>query len=354
MNAFKVGILGCNRVAEHYKFLLLQHKKINSLNIVACCDLNKNFADDLSESFSATSYYNLDDMLENEILDFIVVLTPSGLHYEHSKKILSKNVSVVVEKPICLIPEQAYDLDKLAKSKGLFISSVFQNRYNPPIKKLKEQIAKGNFGKLVSASVRLRWCRLQDYYEDGWHGTWKMDGGVICQQAIHHIDALNWILGPADSVCAEMANQLNNLDAEDTMVGIIKFESGCLATLEVTTAARPRDFEASISIVGENGIAQIGGIALNEIEVWDFVNSSETLEIVKDKYNVQVLNGMGFGHVDYLEDLVSSMMKGYTNVPMQVPESTNALELVHALYASVEDKCWVKMKDNKRSKFLGL
>ncbi len=354
MRTYKVGVLGCNRVADHYKFLLTEHKEIKALDIVACCDLQESFASRLAESFSANAYTDMDVMLDNEVLDFVLVLTPSGLHYQHCLKILSNNVSVVVEKPICLIPEQAFELDVLAKSKNIFISSVFQNRYNPAVLKLKNHLDRDGFGKLITASVRLRWCRYQDYYEDGWHGTWKMDGGVICQQAIHHIDALRWILGPVESVCAQMSNQVNQLEAEDTLVGLIKFKSGCLSTIELTTAARPKDFEASISIVGDKGMAQVGGIALNKIDTWDFINNTESLEDVIKSCNLDVLNGMGFGHVDFLEDLVESIKDGLDNAPMQVPESTNALELVHSLYASVEEERWIEIQENKRSKLLGL
>ena len=353
MKIFNVAFLGCNRVANHYRYLLTEYKKLDSLKIVACCDLNQDFSENLARSFGAKSYINLDDMLKKEDLDFVIVLTPSGLHYEHSYKILSNNVSVIVEKPICLIPEQAYELNELANKKSLFISSVFQNRYNLSVKKLKNKLDNNGFGKLITASVRLRWCRYQEYYEDGWHGTWQMDGGVICQQAIHHIDALRWILGPVDSVCASMSNQINKLEAEDTLVGLIKFKSGCLSTIEVTTAARPRDFEASISIVGENGIAQIGGVALNEIDVWEFLNGSEKAESIKKECNVSVKSGMGFGHIDYLEELITSLNISKDKVPLQVPESTNALELVHALYSSVEEGRWIKMEEKKRSKFLG-
>ena len=86
----------------------------------------------------------------------------------------------------------------------------------------------------------------KSYYEDGWHGTWAQDGGVINQQAIHHVDAINWLLGPIDSLTATISNQLNDLEAEDTLVAIMKFENGALGTIEATTAARPEDFAASL------------------------------------------------------------------------------------------------------------
>ena len=94
--------------------------------------------------------------------------------------------------------------------------------------------------------------------------------GVTNQQAIHHVDALTWICGDAKSVSAMSANRANKLEAEDTLVAAIELENGGLATLELTTAARPKDIEASITITGTNGVAQIGGVALNKIEQWNF------------------------------------------------------------------------------------
>ena len=116
---------------------------------------------------------------------------------------------------------------------------------------------------MVSVSVRLRWCRFQDYYNDGCteHGH-KMS--VTNQQAIHHVDALTWICGEVGSVCAISAKRENKLQAEDTLVAAIELKNGALATLELTTAARPEDIEASITITGTSGVVQIGGVALNK------------------------------------------------------------------------------------------
>ena len=109
----------------------------------------------------------------------------------------------------------------------------------------------------MSVSLSLRWCRLQEYYDDGWHGTWAQDGGVTNQQAIHHVDAWTWICGEVNSVSAISATRANKLQAEDTLVAAVELENGGLATLELTTAARPKDIEASVTITGTNGVAQI-------------------------------------------------------------------------------------------------
>ena len=155
--------------------------------------------------------------------------------------------------------EHAQDLINISANTGKFCVSIFQNRLNPAVVATKTAFEEKRFGNLVSVSVRLRWCRLQEYYNDGWHGTWAQDGGVTNQQAIHHIDALTWICGNVQSVSAISAKRANELQAEDTLVAAIQLENGGLATLELTTAARPKDIEASITITGTKGVVQIGG-----------------------------------------------------------------------------------------------
>ncbi|MDP6033812.1 MAG: SUMF1/EgtB/PvdO family nonheme iron enzyme, partial [Candidatus Marinimicrobia bacterium] len=126
-------------------------------------------------------------------------------------------------------------------------------------------------------------CRYQDYYDNSWHGTWKNDGGVVAQQAIHHLDIIQWLGGRIKNVSAKLTQRLNKLEADDTTVSILEFEDGSLGAIEATTAARPIDYEASFSILAENGMAEIGGIALNKIIKWNISNDNEN-EVIK-KYS---------------------------------------------------------------------
>lgn len=348
-----VGIVGCGRVAQHYKKMLLDYDPIPDFKIVACCDLVEMAAKELAESFSARSYVNIQDLVEDEHVELVLILTPSGVHYENACLALEMGKHVLIEKPITLLPEQAAFLNSIAKSKKLRCSSVFQNRYNPAVRYVKAAFDAGRFKKVVSASVRLRWCRTQEYYEDGWHGTWKDDGGVINQQAIHHIDALRWICGPVLRVVASMKQQVNQLEAEDTLVGLLEFENGALATIEATTAARPRDFEASLSIVGEGGVAQIGGVALNEVIDWDFVEVQDYDNEVPSKGTEEVPTGYGLSHTRLIRDYVKKFDQGSEVLPISVEEVLPTLELVHALYASIEQGGWVPLSEFPRSKYLG-
>ena len=345
-------MIGCGRISQHYRKILLSGV-VKNFEVAACHDINAKHAEDIAGTFGALVYDKIEPILKNREIDLFLVLTPSGLHYEHTRKILESGHHVLVEKPATLIPEHSIILEKLAKKLNLYCGAVFQNRYNPAILALKGAFDKNRFGKIITASVRLRWCRYQEYYEDGWHGTWKMDGGVINQQAIHHIDALNWICGPVKRCCAHAATRVNLLEAEDTMTAILEFENGAAGTIEVTTAARPKDFEASISIIGDRGMAVIGGLALNKIEQWNFLDPEPGDNDVPKCYSQEVENGYGLGHGPLLNDVLDSLKQNRIDKPITIMDSYNTIQFVHALYASVECNGWVNLSDNPVSVRLG-
>ena len=153
---------------------------------------------------------------------------------------------------------------------------VKQNRFNVPVVKAREALEAGRFGKLVLGTVRVRWCRDQSYYDqDAWRGTWAQDGGVLANQASHHVDMLGWFMGPVESVHARSARALVDIEAEDTAVATLKFRNGALGIIEATGATRPKDLEGSLSVLGEGGTVEIGGFAVNEIRHWNFVELAE-------------------------------------------------------------------------------
>lgn len=321
--------------------------------MVGFCDVVADRPTDFARRFNAESFTDYETMLDKCRPDLVLVLTPSGRHYNHTRTAFDRGFHVLVEKPIAMLPSHARELEVLARDKGLMYGVAFQNRLNPAIYCLQQGIAKGRFGKIVTATVRLRWCRYQNYYEDGWHGTWAQDGGVINQQAIHHVDALNWLLGPVASVCAATGNRLNFLEAEDTMVATVRFESGALGTIEATTAARPQDLEASLSVVGEKGLAVIGGIALNKVETWTFVEPvSEDAEVPR-RYSQEVPNGYGLSHGPLLQNVIDALRKGSIAPPVSAEQAIRTTELVHAMYRSDELGGWVSLADKPVSARLG-
>jgi len=185
-------------------------------------------------------------------------------------------------------------------------------------------------------TVRVRWCRPQAYYDqDAWRGTWAMDGGVFTNQASHHVDLLEWMLGEPVSVFAKSRTALVNIETEDTGVAVITFRNGALGVVEATTATRPKDLEGSLSILGEKGSVEIGGFAVNEMKVWNFAGHEDESKAVLEQFHEMPPNVYGFGHRLYLENVCESILND-TKALVDGLEGRKSLELINAIYESIE------------------
>ncbi len=351
MKELRIGLLGCGRIAQRYVEVF--RDEVKRAVVTAVCDPVRQKADRRAKELGARAFYSMQELLAEADVDAVAILTESGRHADHAALVLGAGKHVIVEKPPAMFVHQVSQCERMAAERRLMYAVILQNRFNPAMRALKAAYDAGRFGRPVLATVRLRWCRFQEYYDDGWHGTWRLDGGVISQQAIHHLDAIQWVCGPAaDAVCAQ-SNALNALEAEDTTVATLRFRSGFLGAIEATTAARPEDLEASISVLGEKGLAVVGGIALNEVQVWRFVEPRPEDETAGVRFSQKVPTGYGLSHGPLLQEIVDRLLAGRLDPPITGADSFDALRLIHALYASVERGGWVKVGDETLSSRLG-
>lgn len=174
-----------------------------------------------------------------------------------------------------------------------------------------------------------------------------MDGGAFTNQGIHHIDLLRFLGGEVSRVSAVMKTLGADIEVEDTGVGIIEFVSGAIGNIEITTAARPDDFEASISFVCEKGLAQIGGIAVNELQI--FTPNPDECETHSEDFSGNVY---GHGHRLIYKSIVKFFSSG-TPYSVDEKDCMATLDLLHSLYRSDEKRSWVEMGSNKDSNRLG-
>lgn len=353
IDTVQIGLVGCGRVANHYRSII-DGGTLRNFNLVGVCDVDLTKAQEFGHSVGAPAFGGIDDLLKVTDPDLVLVLTPSGLHYAHSLLALESGSHVLVEKPAAMIPDQIAMVQSRANELGLLYGVAFQNRLNPAIVALASAVHAHRFGKIITVAIRLRWCRYDDYYSDGWHGTWEQDGGVINQQAIHHLDVMSWLFGPIESVCAAETRRLNTLEAEDTLVAAVRFVDGALGTIEATTAARPRDFEASISVVGERGMVRIGGVALNIVEEWNFIEPLVDDSTIPNERSQFVPSGYGLSHGPLLQGIIDALLQGSTVAPVSGSDSVPTARLVHALYRSTEIMGWVNLNDRVVSDRLGV
>jgi UDP-N-acetyl-2-amino-2-deoxyglucuronate dehydrogenase len=337
-NIVKVAIIGCGRIAGHHCRSIIE---TDGIELVAACDLDIIKAETYGQEFGAKAYNNYHLMLkENPEIDTVAIVTPSGMHYEHALDIISKyKKNIIVEKPTFMKPSQVKEVYDLAHTFRVQVFAVFQNRHNLAVKRVMHGLKNNELGAVRSVAVRVRWCRPQRYYDLApWRGTFSMDGGCLTNQGIHHIDLLRQFGGPVSKVCAVHKTLGAQIEVEDTVAASLVFNNGALGTLEVTTAARPIDYEASLSLVCENGLAQIGGIAVNELQIY-------TPDPSACKSNSEDFSGnvYGNGHLKIYHEIVDHFNK-VQNFPVTYEDTLETIQLLNSFYLADESQAWVDVK----------
>ena len=347
MKKLNVAVVGAGRIAGHHCRNIASNE---NLNLVGICDLDLEKANQYSKELNVPAFSNYREMLEKHPeIDIVTVATPSGMHFEHAEEFITKyKKSVVVEKPTFMKISHLKKIYALAKENGVEVFPVFQNRYNLAVNRVKSALLNGELGDLQIITVRVRWCRPQKYYDlSPWRGTFAMDGGAISNQGIHHIDLLRFLGGEVEEVNSMMRTFGAKIEVEDTCVSTLKFKNGAVGTFEVTTAARPDDFEASISIVGSKGLAQIGGIAVNELQI--FTPSPAATKDATEDFSSCVY---GNGHNKLYQDIVTHFAK-VKPFPIDFNDCKSTLSLLHSFYVSNEKTKAVNPSEEQESQRLG-
>lgn len=345
----RIGLIGCGRISNRHIQVITA---LPELELVSVCDIVSERAEKAAKNTGAKSYLDYAEMVKRESLDLVAVLTESGSHARISADVASRVKTLIVEKPMALTLEDADRMIEVCDANQTRLFVVKQNRYNAPIIRLRKAFESGRFGKLVLGSVRLRWARDDAYYaQDAWRGTWRHDGGVLANQASHHIDLLQWMMGPVESVMAYTTTRLARIETEDTGVVIMRFTSGALGVVEATTATRPKDLEGSLSILGEKGTVVIGGFAVNKVEVWNFLEHS-----VEDNdvfaASVSPPDVYGFGHYAFYRDVLDCITTG-KRAMLDGLEGRKSLELINAIYESAANSSEVRLHYVPRGVRLG-
>lgn len=329
-----IGLVGCGRISEKHLEAISQLK---DCKLIAVCDVIKERAKNIAEKFNCEYYTNYEDMLKNSDINLISVCTPSGLHAKHTIMAAKMKKHVLTEKPMALNTKDADEMIRICKENNIKLFVVKQNRYNPPVLKAYEALKKGRFGKLLLLNTTVRWTRPQEYYDqDEWRGTKEMDGGVLMNQASHHIDLLQWFGGPVKSVFAKVATLNHNIEVDDTAIAVLKFKNGAVGVVEATTCAFPKNLEGSLTILGEKGSVKIGGVAVNKIDTWEFKNYENDDELI-NKFSTVPPNVYGFGHAEVYKNVIGSILNNKEQF-IDGEEGKKSLELIEAIYKSAEEK----------------
>lgn len=303
----RIALVGCGRISHRHAELLASGRVPGAV-LAAVCDLRPERAMQVGELFGVPWFTNMHEMMAVVSPNLVSVLTESGNHARHVIELSGYGCPILVEKPMALKVSDADEMIEACRRNDIDLFVVKQNRFNLPVRKLKEAIDKGRLGNVFLGTVRVRWAREQDYYDqDSWRGTLRMDGGVLANQASHHLDLLEWMLGDPVSVSAMSIRASAKIEAHDTAVAVIRFESGALGVVEATTATRPKDLEGSLSVLGSQGSVVIGGFSVNRMDTWNLVDEPRENPENLVRLSENPPDVYGFGHALYYTHVMKAL-----------------------------------------------
>jgi len=330
----RFALAGCGRISANHLAAIEKHA--DRAQLVAVCDVDQKALDAAVAKTGAKGYTHLDKLLAESKADIVVLATPSGLHAEQAVAIAQSGRHVMTEKPMATRWQDGKRMVAACDSARVRLFVVKQNRHNTTLQLLKRAVDHGRFGRIYMVSINVFWTRPQSYYDGAaWRGTWEFDGGALMNQASHYIDLLDWMIGPIESVQAYTATLARDIEVEDTGVMSVRWRSGALGTVSVTMLAYPKNIEGSITILGEKGTARVGGVAVNEIQHWEFAEPHPDDEKVKNA-SYKTASVYGFGHPLYYDNVIK-VMRGETAPETDGREGLKTLEVLIATYLSARD-----------------
>jgi UDP-N-acetyl-2-amino-2-deoxyglucuronate dehydrogenase len=330
----RIGIVGCGRISKNHFGSIEKHA--DELELVSVCDVDAAVLASHESQYGVPGYRDMSQMLSEQDLDMVALCTPSGVHPEQATLAAKHQVHVVTEKPMATRWSDGLQMVKACDEAFVHLFVVKQNRLNSTLQLLKRVVTEKRFGKIHMVQLNVFWSRPQSYYDqgNGWRGTWEFDGGAFMNQASHYVDLLDWLIGPVEKVQAMMSTT-RDIEVEDTGVLNVKWRNGALGSMSVTMLTYPQNLEGSITILGEKGSVRIGGVAVNEIQTWQFADEREYDAQIKEA-NYQTTSVYGFGHPLYYKNVVD-VMRGKAEPETDGREGIKSLELLVAAYMAARD-----------------
>lgn len=336
----RFALVGCGRISKSHIDALGKHA--DAAELVDICDTDPDALAAAAEATGARPHRLLTEMLKSTTADAVILTTPSGLHPLQAMEVASAGRHVVSEKPMATRYEDGLAMVRACDAAGVRLFVVKQNRRNATLQLLKRAVSENRFGRIYMVNVNVFWTRPQEYYDAApWRGTWEYDGGALMNQASHYVDLLDWLVGPLESVQAYTATLERRIQAEDTAAVALRWRSGALGSMNVTMLTYPRNLEGSITILGEKGSVRIGGVAVNEVQHWEFAEPHpDDAGVAAASYATTSV--YGFGHPLYYDNVIK-VLRGEAEPETDGRSGLRSLETLIAFYRSARDGCRVAL-----------
>lgn len=336
MKKIKFVVIGYGHIGKRHSEMILRNKNSELVAVVDIKDV-----EDLDIPQDVRFFNSIDSLFDSEInFDVVNVATPNGLHYEHSIKSLKNRKHVVIEKPMALKSKDAEDIihESLKSQKNVF--TVMQNRYSPPSKWIKKIIDDNILGEIFMVQLNCFWNRDERYYtDDSWHGDKILDGGTLFTQFSHFVDILYWLFGDINEIKSRF-NSFNHeklTDFEDSGIITFNINSGGFGSINFTTSVWNKNFESSMTIIGQNGTVKIGGQYMNEVEYCNIKNyNMPKLEKTRPGNDYGSYKGSAQNH-DFVIDNVIQVLNNKDKIKTNALEGLKVVEIIERIYKSFKN-----------------
>jgi UDP-N-acetyl-2-amino-2-deoxyglucuronate dehydrogenase len=336
----RIAVVGCGRISKNHFDAVARHA--GTLELAAVCDIDPVRLERHAEAHAVPGFTRYEDLLQKSDCDLVSLCTPSGLHAGQTVLAARHGKHVMTEKPMATRWQDGLDMVKACDDADVRLFVIKQNRRNATLQLLKRAVEEKRFGRIHMVHLNIFWTRPQEYYDSAvWRGTWEMDGGAFMNQASHYVDLLEWLVGPIADVQAMTGTLARDIEVEDTGVLNVRWRNGALGSMSVTMLTYPRNLEGSITILGEKGTARIGGIAVNDIQIWDFAEPKAYDNDI-NAANYETTSVYGFGHPLYFKNVID-VLQGRSEPETDGREGLKSLEVLIAAYISARDRRTVSL-----------
>ncbi len=258
-----IGILGCGNIACTHADCF---EKLENATLLGVADTNRESCRAFAGAYGVNDYENYDAMLEDKNIHIVSICIPSGFHEEAVIRALHAGKHVIVEKPMAITAEGCDAVIRASEESGCMVTVISQLRFSDGIKKIKNMLDEGRFGRILSAELSMKYWRDSSYYtESNWKGTKNIDGGgAFMNQGIHGVDLLIHLLGEPKVVGAKTKTLYHNIEVDDLGMAIVEFENGALGAIQASTCLKP-GFSRKLKIYGTSGYAVICEDVIEEL-----------------------------------------------------------------------------------------
>lgn len=328
MRTVGFGIVGCGMISRFHAAAI---ESVDGARLVGVFDPVPEAAERAAHAYGTRKFDSLEEMLACKETEAVCVCTPNGLHAPIALKALDAGRHVVIEKPMALTLKDADEIARAALRQNLCVSVISQLRFSPAIQAVKQALEEKRLGKVVSASLAMKYWRDSAYYaSSNWRGTWAMDGGgALMNQGIHGVDLLQYLAGPVCRLTAVCKTQTKKIEVEDSAAAVLEFENGAVGTLEGSTTCRP-GYPRRLEICGD-----LGSVVLEEEDIlrWDVPGEAPTLPRHESRAATDPSAIDASGHERQLRNVVHAI-RGEEPLWIDAAEGRKPVEIILAVYES--------------------